>query len=68
MKERPSLEADLKVMFLDWASQTMSVVAKAEASHDPELARSIRSLAERTRAMAAAIAAREGIAMHSEPK
>lgn len=55
-------------MFLTWASQTISMVAKAETSHDPELARSIQSLAERIKAIAAAIAARGGVTVHPEPK
>lgn len=59
LSDRPSLETDLKVKFLTWASDTISLVAEAEVSRDPELAHSIQSLAGRVKAIAKAIAARE---------
>lgn len=58
-KLEPTLEAHLKVKFLTWASDTISVVAETEVAHDPKLAHSIQTLAGRLREFAIAIAARE---------
>lgn len=58
-KPETTLESHLKVKFLTWASDTISVVAETEVAHDPKLAHSIQNLAGRLREFAIAIAARE---------
>ncbi len=58
MNPEPTLEAHLKVKFLTWASDTISLVAETEVSQDQELAHSIQTLAGRLREFAIAIAAR----------
>ncbi len=58
MKNEPTLQADLKVKLLTWASNTISLVAETEVSHDRELAQSIQLLAGRVREFAIVIAAR----------
>ena len=59
MTKEFSVEVDLKVNFLTWASYTVNLVAETEAPLDPELARALRHHASSLRELAAVIAARQ---------